>query len=147
MKPGPVDLSAASEPADILRCVIGVRLAEAGALANALQSGKAEELHQFRIACKRLRYALERFGAIEPVFEATATHLSHLQDALGEAHDCDLLLLALPPPMVKTRDRLREHRLTNAIHAQRLWADALVLLGETFRFSANAASPSRETAR
>jgi CHAD domain-containing protein len=109
-------------------------LAEAGALAAALGNGGTVELHQFRIAVKRMRYAFERFAAIDPLFEATVTHLSHLQDALGEARDCDLLLRALPPTMPKTRARLLEHRMTNALHAQRLWADALVLLGETFRF-------------
>jgi CHAD domain-containing protein len=134
MKPGPVHLDGAVAAPDVLRRVTGVRLAEAGALAHALQSGAPDDLHQFRIACKRLRYVLERFAAIDLPFEAAATHFSHLQDALGETHDCDLLLAALPPTMGKTRARLREHRLTNALHAQRLWSDALVLLGETFRF-------------
>ena len=136
MKPGPVDLGEAQEAPQILRCIIGVRFAEAGAQAGALGSGGTDELHQFRIAVKRLRYALERFAEIDPLFEATATHLAHLQDALGESRDCDLLLRALPPTMPKTRARLLEHRLTNALHAQKLWSDALVLLGETFRFKA-----------
>jgi CHAD domain-containing protein len=135
VKPGPVDLGDTREAPQILRLVIGVRLAEAGALAAALGSGGSAELHQFRIAVKRLRYAFERFAAIDPLFEATATHFEHLQDALGETRDCDLLLHALPPTMPKTRARLLEHRLTNALHAQRLWSDALVLLGETFRFT------------
>jgi CHAD domain-containing protein len=136
VKPGPVDLGDAREATQILRCVIGVRFAEAGALAAALASGGTVELHQFRIAVKRLRYTLERLAAIDPLFEATATHLAHLQDALGETRDSDLLLRALPPTMPKTRARLLEHRVTNALHAQRLWNDALVLLGETFRFTA-----------
>jgi CHAD domain-containing protein len=135
MKGARVELDGATEPADVLRRVIGVRVAEATALAAALQSGQSEGLHQFRIACKRLRYALERLGSIEPAFESAAAHFSHLQDALGEAHDCDLLLAALPPTMVKTRARLRETRLTAALRAQRLWHDAIVLVGETFRFS------------
>ena len=135
MKPGPVDLGDAVEAPEILRCVIGVRLAEAGALAPALGSGGTTELHQFRIAAKRLRYAFERLAAVDPLFEATATHLSHLQDALGETRDCDLLLSALPPTMPKTRAALLEHRLENALHAKRLWNDVLVLLGETFRFT------------
>jgi CHAD domain-containing protein len=138
VKPGPVDLGEAREAPEILRCIIGVRLAEAGALANALGSGGTDELHQFRIAVKRLRYAFERLAAIDPLFDVTAAHLSHLQDALGETRDCDLLLRALPPTMPKTRAVLLEHRLTNALHAQRLWNDALVLLGETFRFTSRA---------
>jgi CHAD domain-containing protein len=136
VKPGAVDLGEEREAPEILRRVIGVRLAEAGALSSALRSGGTNELHQFRIAVKRLRYAFERLAAVDPPFEATATHLSLLQDALGETRDCDLLQRALPPTMPKTRARLLEHRLTNALHAQRLWNDVLVLLGETFRFTA-----------
>lgn len=138
MKPGAVELGEAREGPQVLRCIIGVRFAEAGAHAAALESGGTAELHQFRIAVKRLRYALERFAGFDPLFEATATHLAHLQDALGETRDCDLLLRALPPTMPKTRARLLEHRITNALHAQKLWRDALVLLGETFRFTARA---------
>jgi CHAD domain-containing protein len=133
VKPGPVDLGEAREAPQILRCIIGVRFAEVGAQAAALGTGGTNELHQFRIAVKRLRYALERFAQIDSLFEATATHLGHLQDALGETRDCDLLLRALPPTMPKTRARLLDHRLTNALHAQKLWKDALVLLGEAFR--------------
>ncbi len=136
MKAGPVDLGDARDATDILRRIVGVRLAEAGALASALGTGGTDELHHFRIAVKRLRYAFERFAAIDPLFEATATHFEHLQDALGETRDCDLLLRALPPTMPKTRARLADHRMTNALHAQRLWSDALVLLGETFSFTA-----------
>jgi CHAD domain-containing protein len=136
VKPGPVDLGEAREAAQILRCIVGVRFAEAGAQAGALRTGGTDELHQFRIAVKRLRYALERFAEIDPLFEATATHLAHLQDALGETRDCDLLLRALPPTMPKTHGRLLEHRLTNALRAQKLWNDALILLGEAFRLKA-----------
>jgi CHAD domain-containing protein len=136
VKPGAVGLGEAREAPQVLRRIIGVRFAEAGALAAALARGGTVELHQFRIAVKRLRYTLERLAEIDPLFEATATHLAHLQDALGETRDCDLLLDALPPTMPKTRARLLEHRMTNALHAQRLWNDGLVLLGETFRFTA-----------
>jgi CHAD domain-containing protein len=136
VKPGAVDLGEEREAPEILRRVIGVRLAEAGALSSALRGGGTNELHQFRIAVKRLRYAFERLAAVDPPFEATAAHLSLLQDALGETRDCDLLQRTLPPTMPKTRARLLEHRLTNALHAQRLWNDVLVLLGETFRLTA-----------
>jgi CHAD domain-containing protein len=134
VKPSPVELDGARTPSDVLRRVTGVRLAEAGALASALQSTDPDGLHQFRISCKRLRYALERFAAFAPLFDTTASHFGHLQDALGEAHDCDLLLAQLPPTMPKTRARLLETRLGAALRASRLWNDALVLLGETIRF-------------
>jgi CHAD domain-containing protein len=134
MRPGPVDLSGAKEPPEVLRRIAGVRLAEAGALASGLTSGDTVQLHQFRIACKRLRYTFERFATIDPLFAATATHFEHLQDALGETRDCDLLLTTLPPTMPKTRARLNDHRASNLDRARHLWTDALVLLGETFRF-------------
>lgn len=84
MKPGPVDLGDAREAPQILRCVVGVRFAEAGALATALGTCGTGELHQFRIAVKRLRYALERFAEIDPLFEATTAHLAHLQARWGK---------------------------------------------------------------
>ena len=67
-------------------------------------------LHDFRIACKRLRYALERFQTLEPSLEAIAERLRSLQDALGEAHDRDVLLAILPPTMPATERRLTSER-------------------------------------
>jgi CHAD domain-containing protein len=146
VKPGFVELDAAAEPLDVLRTVTGVRLAEAVALAYAFRDGSPAALHQFRIACKRLRYGLERLAVLAPPLEAAAATFSHLQDALGEARDCDLLLAALPPTMPKTRTRLLEDRLTNVLHAARLWNDAVVLLGETLRFVDESRAGAREAA-
>ena len=52
---------------------------------------KTEELHEMRIAAKRLRYAVELFTAcwgkaIAPFAEETA----EMQGFLGEVHDCDI---------------------------------------------------------
>jgi len=52
---------------------------------------KTEELHEMRIAAKRLRYAIELFvvcwGArIEPF----ADEIAEMQSFLGEVHDCDI---------------------------------------------------------
>lgn len=56
-----------------------------------------QELHAMRIAAKRLRYCLETF---EPLFpdglDDSIGALRHLQDTLGDIHDCDVWLQYLP---------------------------------------------------
>ena len=50
------------------------------------------ELHDLRIAAKRLRYTLEVLGsALGPVALAVENEARALQDVLGEVHDCDVL--------------------------------------------------------
>ncbi|MFM7138653.1 MAG: CHAD domain-containing protein [Planctomycetota bacterium] len=50
---------------------------------------EAAEIHRFRIAGKKLRYALEIFAPVFPVAERTACHeaLERLQETLGEFTD------------------------------------------------------------
>ena len=49
------------------------------------------ELHNMRIACKRLRYLLEIFAvAFEPDLEPFIDEVKSLQDLLGDIHDCDV---------------------------------------------------------
>jgi len=49
------------------------------------------ELHDMRIACKRLRYLLEIFGiAFEADLEPFLDEVKGLQDLLGDIHDCDV---------------------------------------------------------
>lgn len=79
---------------DNMRRVIVVRVDELfGFIPAALDPGNVEELHDMRIAAKRLRYLLELseplFGA--PVKKAAKT-VKGLQDLLGEIHDCDELM-------------------------------------------------------
>ena len=90
--------------------IVQARLGEARALTIGLERRDKQGLHDFRIAGKRLRYALERFQALEPSLEAAAERLALLQDALGEAHDRDVLLGILPPAMTATERRLRSER-------------------------------------
>jgi CHAD domain len=50
------------------------------------------ELHDLRIAAKRLRYTLEVLGnALGPVAATVEEEARALQDILGEVHDCDVL--------------------------------------------------------
>jgi hypothetical protein len=74
--------------------VIGARIDELfGFLPAALDPAKVEELHDMRIAAKRLRYLLE---LSEPLFgqpaKKGARAVKDLQDLLGEIHDCDELM-------------------------------------------------------
>ena len=103
---------------ELVARVVQVRLREARTLTAGLERRDKQGLHDFRIACKRLRYALERFGALEPSLETFAERLALLQDALGEAHDRDVLLGILPPTMAATQRCLRgerERRIDQAI--------------------------------
>ena len=50
------------------------------------------ELHDLRIAAKRLRYTLEVLGsALGPAAAVAEDEAKALQDVLGEVHDCDVL--------------------------------------------------------
>jgi hypothetical protein len=74
--------------------VITVRVEELfGFIPAALDPARVTELHDMRIAAKRLRYLLE---LSEPLFGApakkAAKEAKNLQDLLGEIHDCDELI-------------------------------------------------------
>jgi CHAD domain-containing protein len=70
------------------------------------QSSAAAELHQMRIAAKRLRYVMEIFN---PVYKGTLTPyiriIRTLQDALGQMHDCDVWLAVIPEFIEEERKR------------------------------------------
>jgi CHAD domain-containing protein len=121
VKPERIDLHGVGRLDDIVRRIVQTRMREVGALAAGLEGRDKQALHDFRIACKRLRYALERFGDIDPSFEELAKHFTALQDALGEAHDRDVLLTILPPTMGKTQRRLALERERCVDRAAELW--------------------------
>lgn len=51
------------------------------------------ELHDMRIACKRLRYLLETFAvAFDDDLRRFIRQVGALQDILGDIHDCDVQL-------------------------------------------------------
>lgn len=121
MKPERIDLAGVDDVGELVARVVQKRLSEAHTLATGLQRRDAQGLHDFRIACKRLRYALERFKRLEPSLEQVADGLALLQDALGEAHDRDVLLRILPPTMAATKRRLRIEREQSVDRAVALW--------------------------
>jgi CHAD domain-containing protein len=121
LKPERIALSGARDAHEVARRVLLTRLSEARRLADALRTRDKAALHDFRIACKRLRYALERFSSLAPDFCAIAERLAVVQDVLGEAHDRDVLLESLPAAMPATQSRLRAERAHLVEHAADAW--------------------------
>jgi CHAD domain-containing protein len=121
VKPRRVDLVGATKLAHVVERVLRIRHEEVLALAAALQSGEPQALHDFRIACKRFRYALERFSPRYRELELLAEKLAAIQDALGEAHDRDVLLAILPPTMPETERRLSTEREEFVARAAEIW--------------------------
>ncbi len=129
MKARQIDLSEAVGAQDAMRRIAIVRFAEVLALAPALRKGRAQELHDLRIACKRLRYTLEHFARFEPSLLEAVTRLSQLQDALGGVHDRDVLIGTLPRGMHRTAQRLRMQRESSIERARARWHDAFAPYG------------------
>ncbi|HVA38814.1 MAG TPA: CHAD domain-containing protein [Candidatus Dormibacteraeota bacterium] len=114
------------------REIVRVRLAEALVRAGALEHGGARELHDLRIACKRLRYALELHrDALPAAVQGAERLLAGLQDLLGELHDCDVLLAHAERIDVTIAARVigRDRRLLLG-RARRLWREAFAERGD-----------------
>src|SRR3954447_22114349 len=79
--------------ADAAERIVAVRLAELCDLADRAQDPAAgAELHDTRIAAKRLRYVLEVTApCFGPYAQTAAKRAKELQDLLGEIHDADVL--------------------------------------------------------
>jgi CHAD domain-containing protein len=129
MKARQIDLSDACGVDDAMRRIAIVRFAEVLTLVPALRRGRSRDLHDLRIACKRLRYALESFTPREPALLEAASRLSQLQDALGDLHDRDLLLLVMPKKLTVSAQRIRMQREDALARARALWRDAFAPYG------------------
>ena len=64
------------------------RVLETGAR---LDGNDAEQMHQLRIACKKLRYTAEFFKPIIPGLDAHIRHLKQLQNVLGTLNDASVM--------------------------------------------------------
>ncbi len=128
MKAERIALDGVEDERGLCERIVRTRLREARGLASGLERRDKQSLHDFRIACKRLRYAFERFQALDPSFEAIAQRLARLQDALGDAHDRDVLLSILPPAMASTERRLQTDREACADRAAACWKELEQLL-------------------
>lgn len=92
--------------ADNAERIVRVRLAELQSFVPAaLDPDEVEALHDMRIAAKRLRYVLEvtAESCFGPYARTAAKRAKHLQDLIGEIHDCDV---ALP----RLREAIEERR-------------------------------------
>jgi hypothetical protein len=77
---------------DSLPGMFGVRIVELWALAEHMPyPQRVRELHDMRIAAKRLRYLFEFFAqCFDGGMGDTLKKFKRLQDFLGEVHDCDV---------------------------------------------------------
>ncbi len=108
MKAGKVRaLDPAGTLADNAGRIVRTRLAEVcDFVPAALDTRAVRELHDMRIAAKRLRYVLE--VTAEPCFgpyaRTAAKRAKELQDLLGEIHDCDVQLPRVERLVITLRD-------------------------------------------
>ena len=74
------------------RRILAVRIDEVWAYGDDVRDpGRVTELHDMRIAFKRLRYLLEIFDvAFAADLEPFIDEVKDLQDVLGDVHDCDV---------------------------------------------------------
>lgn len=96
------------------RRILAVRIGEVYANEWAITDpARVTELHDMRIACKRLRYLLEIFDvAFRSDMAPHIETVRELQDLLGDIHDCDVQV-----PMLKGHLAWLEERETEALSA------------------------------
>ncbi len=85
-------LTAATPARNNMPAIFSVRLAELWSWAGHMPyPDRVRELHDMRIAAKRVRYCFEFFSpALEDSFKNLLKQFKQLQDYLGEIHDCDV---------------------------------------------------------
>lgn len=108
MKPRRVKHLDPSAPlADNAQRIVGVRLDELCSFVPAVLDPEAvTELHDMRIAAKRLRYVLEVTAqpCFGPYAKTATKRAKELQDLLGEIHDCDVQLPRVEALVEELRD-------------------------------------------
>jgi CHAD domain-containing protein len=97
---------------------------------------EADQLHEVRIATKRLRYALQLFEKpLKPESTAIIEQLTELQDELGEIHNLDVLIELTRNELVAIADEAVEHAMKHDpgpdLNAEAEWKDLIALLTQT----------------
>lgn len=103
-KRGNVDNGAAAVSfIDAGRRVVAASLSEMSALGASLyHPNDIEEIHELRIAAKRLRYAVELFTTCwGEIIAPFAEEIAEMQSFLGEIHDCDVWIESLGDRLCK----------------------------------------------
>lgn len=124
-------LGSLQTPEQAERRIIRVRFAECLQQQQALAGDDDERVHAFRLACKRLRFALERLEPQPDELKPAASLLATLCDELGWAHDCACLAQLgseCGAPLVAAR-ALRD-RARYLARARRLWRHAFRTSGQ-----------------
>ncbi len=132
MKARPITFAVEESPSDAALRALAIRFSETLLLSDALDEDQGPRIHDFRISCKRLRYAIELFrDTLPPPFRHAGGVLSQLQDVLGEVHDCDVLdALAEHSGADRLRRRIARDRRRKLDAARRLWRSSLRHNGE-----------------
>ena len=93
--------------------VILVRLQEMYDWATAIRDPlRVEELHNMRIAAKRLRYTMEIFApCFGSEFSDALNRVEKIQERIGAIHDCDVLVPLLTQTLEKEARRERKRAL------------------------------------
>jgi CHAD domain-containing protein len=113
------------------RHIARVRFAECLQRQSVLDGGDDAALHAFRLACKRLRFALERMEQAPADLDRAIALCGRLTGELGGAHDCARLAELADgcnAPLVAVR--ARRDRDVYVRRAQRLWRRAFSSHGE-----------------
>jgi CHAD domain-containing protein len=87
--------------------IVRVRLDELYGFDPAVRDpANVTELHDMRIAAKRLRYVLEITGhCFDEIGEEAEATARALQDVLGEIHDCDVLIPRVDQELATLREQ------------------------------------------
>ena len=100
-------------PEEAVLYLLRVRFAECLSLQPSLFKNDDKAIHAFRLSCKRLRYAIERFEESEAELRPVAEFLTQITDELGFAHDCAVLAelgLSYSAPLVAQRAQADRER-------------------------------------